>query len=48
METVTLENIITEGHEIRKMIQYIPPTGFRTFKAYSISDRDPGMKNGRI
>lgn len=39
METVTLENIITEGHEIRKMIQYIPPTGFRTFKVYSISDR---------
>lgn len=39
METITLENIITEGHEIRKMIQYIPPTGFRTFKAYTISDR---------
>jgi len=39
MEAVTLENIIAEGYEIRQMIKFVPPTGFRTFKVYSISDR---------
>lgn len=36
---MTLNDIIAEGKEIRQLIKYVPPSGYRSFKVYQITDR---------
>lgn len=49
METITLEQLIEEGKDIRKTISYIKaPSGvIRMYAAYSLADK-MGMKKGDI
>lgn len=48
MKTITLEQLIEEGSEIKKQISYInvPAGVIRTYKAYQLSDNQ-NMKHGK-